>query len=234
MIKNNGKFVIKFEERDKEFVENMDWKRLNEGYNKAKNFFISDEDIFPIKICFVYSPEEYLFFSGGQNFKKWNVACARNKHTIYIFSPSVVEKYTIHKKDHFYFTLLHEISHFFYRQAIDSRDLAKFSLWNEGIAEYIADRRKPKSIDSFLSTLVEFLEDPTMDYKAGHLLVDCIMSEFGSTANKKIIQFLMETDEGWTEKDLFRKFEEIFGVDANKLIELQKEELKNETFRKPN
>lgn len=223
MIKNNGKFIIKFESQDKEFVENMDWERLNKGHDKAKNFFISNEDISPIKICFIYSPEEFMFFSGHQKLKKWVVACARSKHTIYIFSPSVVEKYTIHKKDHFYFTLLHEISHFFYRQAIDDKDLAKFSMWNEGIAEYIADRRKPKGIDSSLSTLVEFLEDPTMDYKAGHLLVDCIMSEFGSAANKKIIQFLMETDESWNKKDLFRRFEEIFGIDVNKLIESQKE-----------
>ena len=36
MIKNKGNFMIKFEEQDKEFVENSDWEKLNEGYNKAK------------------------------------------------------------------------------------------------------------------------------------------------------------------------------------------------------
>ncbi len=220
MIKNNGKFIIKFEEQDKKFVEKLNWKKLDKGYHKAKEFF-EGEDISPIKICFIYSPEEFLFFTGWLKLEKWVVACARNNNTIYIFAPSVVEKYTIHKNIHFYFTLLHEISHFFYRQAITSKDFAKFSLWNEGIAEYIANRKKPQNIDSHLSTLIEFRDEPVMNYKAGHLLIDCIMNEFGSTGNKKIIQFLKETDSNWTQKELFFKFEEIFGMNANILIELQ-------------
>ena len=63
MIKDKGRFTIKFEENDAEFIENLDWDKLNEGYCKAKNFFDYKKDINPIRICLVYSPEEYLFFS---------------------------------------------------------------------------------------------------------------------------------------------------------------------------
>ena len=62
MIKNSGNFTIKFEEQDKKFVENLDWKKFDDGYNKIKKFFEYEKDISPIKICFVYSPEEYIFF----------------------------------------------------------------------------------------------------------------------------------------------------------------------------
>jgi len=221
MIKNKGRFIIRFGKEDKEFVDNLNWEKLDDGYNKAKIFFKYERDISPIKICFIYSPEEFVFFSKYKKHEKWNVAFAGNNNTIYVFAPSVVEKYTIHKNNHFFFTLIHEITHFFYRDAVNNKNFAIFPLWNEGIAEYIANRKKPQNKGYLLSTLSDFSKECTMNYKVGHLLISCIMDEFGIAGNKKIIKFLEETNNGWTQKKLFNKFEEIFGINVNKLIGLQ-------------
>lgn len=221
MIKNRGNFMIKFEEQDKEFVENSDWEKLNEGYNKAKRFFEFEKDIFPIKICFIYAPEEWVFFSRYKKHENWNIAFAGNNNIIYIFAPSVLEKYTIHKKDQFFPTLIHEITHFFYRDSIYERDFSIFPLWNEGIAEYITDRENKPKICEPITNLNNCSENSSMNYKAGFLLIDSIMDEFKETGNKKIIQFLKETSSDWTQEKLSCKFEEIFGIDVNKLIELK-------------
>jgi hypothetical protein len=220
MIKNNGKFIIKFEECDKEFIESLNWEKLNEGYNKAKNFFEYKEDIFPIRILLVYSPEEYLFFSGYQIHEKWMRACTTNRNTIIIFSPSVVEEYTIHKKDDMLETLVHEISHFFYGYSSMKMNMAKLSLWDEGIANYIADKKIDREIDFEISTLSKFNDDFSKNYIFGYKLIKNIMKYFKPNGNKKIIEFLKKAGCAKSEDDLFNKFKEVFGVEVKELIEL--------------
>ncbi len=114
MIKNKGNFIIKFDKQDREYIENLDLEKLSDGYNKAKMFFEYEGDISPIRICLLYSPEEYLFFSGYLKYENWMRACTGYHNTIYIFSPSVIEQYTIHKKEDMLKVLIHEITHLFY------------------------------------------------------------------------------------------------------------------------
>ena len=221
MIKNKGNFIIKFEEQDEEFINNLDWEKLKEGYSKAKNFFEYEGDISPIRICLVYSPEEYLFFSGYQKHEVWMIACAGHNNTIYIFAPSVIEKYTIHKKEEIFKTLIHEITHFFYGYSSMRNNLIKLPLWDEGIANYVADKRINKEIDFELSTLGNFTNDSSKNYIAGYNLIKAIMSKFGTEGNKKILQFLTEIKQSGTDEDLFKKFEEVFGIEAKILIQLK-------------
>ena len=58
MIKNKGKFIIKFEEQDKEFVENLDWEKLNEGYN-----------ILPSNVCSVWKWNK-ISYEGNSRFSE--------------------------------------------------------------------------------------------------------------------------------------------------------------------
>lgn len=221
MLRNKGNFIIKFEKQDEEFVEKLGWDKLEKEYQKIKKFFDYDKEISPIKICFIYEPEEFTFFSKHKKHEEWMIAFAGVNNTIFIFAPSVVEEHTLHKKKAFFPTLIHEISHFFYRNCVYERNFPKYSLWNEGIAEYLAERENPPKFNGTLTKLDNYDEKPVLNIKGGFVLINCIMKEFGEEGNKKIIQFLNKVNDGWNQKELFDEFEEIFGVDPNKLIELQ-------------
>ena len=54
MIRKKDGFIIKFEEGDKDFVENLDTSELISGYKKAKEFFRYEGEVYPIRICFLY------------------------------------------------------------------------------------------------------------------------------------------------------------------------------------
>lgn len=231
MIKSNGKFIIKFEEHDKEFVENLNWEKIDEGYNKAKKFFEYEGDILPIRICFVYSPEEYLFFSGYPTYENWMSACTGNHNTLYIFAPSVIERYTIHNKSEILNTIIHEISHFFYGYSSMKMNLARLYLWDEGIANYIADKKIDKEINFEIVTLSKFNDDASKNYVFGYKLIKSIMDYFEPNGNKKIIEFLKKVVYAKSEEDLFNKFKEVFGVDVKEIMGLKGGE-KNEDFRK--
>lgn len=231
MIKNKGKFIIKFENQDKEFVENLNWEKLNEGYNKAKSFFEYEGDILPIKINLIYSPEEFMFFSGYQKHEKWMRACSGWGNTIHIFAPSVTEKYTTHKNDDFLNTLIHEITHFFYGYSSMKKNLTKLPLWDEGIANYIAEKKIDYKGDFEFHTLRNFTDNPSKNYIGGYKLIEAIMKKFGEEGNKKILKFLTEIPQSGNEEDLSKKFKEVFGVEVKKIIELKGGE-KNGNFRK--
>jgi|ETN02SMinimDraft_4_1059925.scaffolds.fasta_scaffold27488_2 hypothetical protein len=221
MIKNNGKFIIKFEKEDEEFVKNLNWKRLDNGYNKAKEFFEYEGEISPIRINLIYSPEEYLFFSGYQKHESWMRACATNNNTIIIFAPSIVEKYTIHKKDDILETLIHEITHYFYGYSCMRKNLTKLPLWDEGIANYIAEKKFDYEIDFEFSTLKNFTDHSSKNYIGGYKLIEAIIKKFGIEGNKRIIEFLKNSSLEMSENELFSLFKKIFEIDVNSLMELK-------------
>lgn len=221
MIKNNGNFIIKFEKEDEEFVENSDWEKLNKGYGKAKKFFEYEGNIAPIRINLIYSPEEYMFFSGYQKHEKWMRACATNNNTIIIFAPSVVEKYTIHKKEDIIETLIHEIAHYFYGYSCMKKNLTRLPLWDEGIAHYIAEKKIDYEIDFKFYTLRNFTDHPSKNYFGGYKLIEAIIKKFGDEGNKKILKFLTEISQSKSEEDLSKKFKKIFETDVETLLELK-------------
>ncbi len=231
MIKTKGIFIIKFEKQDEKFVGNLNWKKLKEGYNKAKKFFEYEGEITPIRICLLYSPEEYLFFSGYPQYENWMSACTGYHNTIYIFAPSVIEKYTIHKKSDILKTLVHEITHFFYGYSSIKKNLTRLPLWEEGISNYLADKKITSEINFEISTLRNFKDKNSSNYIVGYILIDHIMKYFKENGNKKILEFLTKVEQSDSEEALFKKFEEIFGMNVDVLMGLKGGE-KNESFRK--
>jgi len=221
MIKNKGNFIIKFDKQDREYIENLDLEKLSDGYNKAKMFFEYEGDISPIRICLLYSPEEYLFFSGYLKYENWMRACTGYHNTIYIFSPSVIEQYTIHKKEDMLKVLIHEITHLFYGYFSMKKGLTKLSLWDEGIANYIADKRIDCEIDFDIYTIKNFTDNYSKNYILGYKLIESIMKYFKEEGNKKIIEFLIKVEQSDNEEMLFKKFEEVFGIGVNVLMNLK-------------
>ena len=47
------------------------------------------------------------------------------------------------------------------------------------------------------------------------------MKKFGIEGNKKILKFLVEIPKKGSEEDLYTKFDEVFGVSVEKLLELK-------------
>lgn len=220
MIKSKGRFVFNFKKEDEEFVKNLDIEILNNGYKRAKNFFEYQGDIQPIRICFVYSPEEYLFFSGYPEYKNWMRACTGYHNTIYIFSPSVVEVFTIHKKDDTLSVLIHEIVHLFYGYSMRF-GLTLLPMFNEGIANFIAKKKVNQKIDFDIYTLRTFKEDVTKDYSAGYKIIESIMDYFGEKGNRKILGFLKKINNQDSDEVLLQKFKEEFGLNVKDLIEMK-------------
>ncbi len=220
MIKSKGIFLVKLEKQDEKFIDNLEWNDLIRGYENAKDFFMYEGEISPIRIYLLYSPEEYLFFSGYPKHEKWMRAFTGYNNTIYIFAPSVVEEYTIHTNEDFINVLIHEITHLFYGYSSMKKGLTTLPLWNEGIANYIAGKKMTK-VSFDLSTLKDFKEDSSANYHVGYFLVKSIMDYFKDEGNKRILRFLKEAKYADSEDVLFKKFGNIFGIDANRLIELK-------------
>lgn len=216
MITKKGRFLIRHKKIDSGYIESFNFDKLEGKYQDIKKFYSFEGDLDLIRICFVYSPEEYLFFSGYSKHEKWMSACTGCHNTIYIFAPPVIEKFTIHKKESIFGTLAHEISHLLYGYL----RLIDFPLFNEGIAKYHGDNKCDNKINFKLPSL-KGGKDSRYDYGVGHLIICSIMNHFGEEGAKKIIEFLRESSIEMSEGELFNLFEKIFGIDADSLIELK-------------
>jgi hypothetical protein len=211
MILEKGTFIIKFNEEDKEFVNTLN---LEEKLKEIKEFF-NIEGNFKIKICFIYSPEEYEFHT-GRKFEDWIIASCYYNYTIFIFSPTIIEKFTVHKKEEIENTIYHEISHLFYGAA----KFQNLPLFNEGIASYFKSGLCSYKIDFIIESLKGFKEYKH-NYPVGHLMISSIIKHFGKESNKKIIEFLKSVGSEDDEDKLVTKFKKTFGIDVNTLIQLE-------------
>jgi hypothetical protein len=215
MITKKGRFLIRYEEIDKEFLKSFDFRKLEGEYKEIKRFYSSEKNLPIIRICFLYSPEEFLFFTGKEFRKDWSAMVGYHT-TINLFSPSVIEKFTIHKKEKIFGILVHELSHLFYGYS----GLVNLPLFNEGIAEYHSNKVCKNKINFNLPSL-KAGKDMRYNYGVGHLLICSIMIHFGSKGAKKIMDFLKKVSIQMSEKELFGLFEDVFGMSADFLIELK-------------
>jgi len=220
MITQKGRFLIRYKEIDKEYLENFNFNKLEEKYQEIKKFYSFDKDLSIIRICFIYSPEEFLFFTGKKFEQNWMGAITGYHTTINIFSPSVIEKFTIHKKESIFGTFAHELSHLFYGYS----KLVNLPLFNEGIAQYHRDKNCNNKINFNLPSLKggeNIQKDYMYDYGVGHLLICSIMKHFGKSGANRIIKFLRSASLQISEEELFNLFKEVFGKNVNLLIELE-------------
>lgn len=220
MIIQKGRFLIRHEEVDNEYLANFDFKKLEEKYQEIKKFYSFDKDLSLIRICFIYSPEEFLFFTGKEFKQNWMCAITGYHTTINVFSPSVIEKFTTHKKESIFGTFAHELSHLFYGYS----KLINLPLFNEGIAQYHRDKNCNNKINFNLPSLKggkDIRQDYMYDYGVGHLMICSIMKHFGESGASRIIKFLKSASLQMDEEELFKLFKKIFGKSADSLIELE-------------
>jgi hypothetical protein len=211
MISTKGSFIINFNKEDKLFVDKL---KLEKKLKEMKEFYLLKE-IPKIKICFVYSPEEYEFHTGNK-FEKWIMASVYYGFKIFIFSPKVIERFTSHTKEEVESTIFHEISHLLY-------GFSKFQnlpLFNEGLASYFKEGLCNHKINFRIESLKGFKEYKH-NYPVGRLIISSIIRRFGKESNIKIIDFIKSVKMEDNDTDLNKKFEEIFGVSVNALIQLQ-------------
>lgn len=214
MILKKGRFLIRYEETDKEYLKSFNFNELEKKYQEIKKFYSFDKDLPLIRICFLYSREEFLFFTGKKLKEKWNCAMVGHHTTINIFSPSVIERFTIHKKECILSTLAHELSHLFYGYS----KIVDLPLFNEGIAEYHRNKKCHNEINFDLPSL-RGGQDSKYDYGVGHMLICSILEYFGESGQDKIMKFLRNVNSQMNEEKLSGIFKEIFGKSADELIQ---------------
>jgi len=215
MITQKGRFLIRHEEMDSDYLERFDFEKLEEKYQEIKAFYLFEGDLPIVRVYFIYSPEEFLFLT-GRKFESWMSATVGDHSTINIFAPSMIEKYTTHKKESIFRTIAHELSHLFYGHS----KFVNLPLFNEGIAEYHGDNHCDNKINFKLPTLIGG-KDQKYDYGVGHLLVCSIMEYFREQGNIKLIQFLKQITKDMKENDIFELFKQNFGKDPDSLIKLK-------------
>ena len=210
---------------DEEFIDSL---KLDKMYKEIKDFFNTEKDINPIKICLVYSPEEFMFYSDRDKFEDWLIGQATYLNRIIIFSPSVVDKYTIHKKEEIKGIIAHEISHLFY----EGLKYLNLRLINEGIAEYIMYQFVPREFDikhleiNDKRYLLRGMDDPKKDYLRGYLLIYNILHQDKGKA--KLFEFLKLVHNKDDEETINKKFNIIFGVTPKEFIEMKGGDYTNE------
>jgi|SRR3989344_876998 len=217
MILQKERFLIRCKEEDIEYVNNFDFEGFKKEYEKMKKLFGENKELPNIRICFLYSPEEYNFFT-GDNYQEWKSACTGHHTTIFIFSPGIIEKYTIHKKESIFGAMVHELAHLFYGYS----KLPNFLLFNEGIAEYFRSKNKCEHKINFKIPSLKGMNDMKYNYGVGHLMIYSIIRNFGEEEGfKRIIEFLRSSNDNDSEDILSKRFEKIFSTDINRLIKLK-------------
>jgi len=216
MITRKGRFLIRYEEVDAEYLSSFDFDKLEVEYQNMKKFFLYEKDLDTIRICFLYSPEEFLFFTGKEFGQNWMCAMVGYHSTINIFSPSVIDDITVHTKESIPKTLSHEMSHLFYGYS----GLVDLPLFNEGIAKYHGDNNCDNRIGFDVPSL-RGGKDTGYDYGVGHLMVCSIMEHFGDSGAGKIMEFLKGVSPQMEEGELFDLFNGVFGEGVDSLIKLK-------------
>jgi len=212
MISKRGRFLIRHKKRDIQYINDFDWLNLEKEYQKIKKFFDYQEGIKDIRIHFIYSDKDFLFLTGRNKHENWMCAMTGYHNTINIFSPSVIESFTNHSKNSIFRTLTHEISHLFYGYS----KFPRFSLWDEGIAEYLSRGECNNKINFELPTL-KGSNNQEYNYGVGHLLISSIIKQFPKCGDQKIREFLGRCSDD-NEKYLLNLFIDVFGINVNTLI----------------
>lgn len=216
MIIQKGRFLVRYKGMDEGYIKNFDFENLENEYQKIKKFYLFKGDMPVIRICFLYSKHEALFFTGKEFESDWMCATTGYNTTINIYSPSVIEEYTIHKKECIMKTLVHELSHLFYGYS----KFINLPLFNEGIARYLSNTECNNKINFEINSL-KGGKDPKYDYGVGHLIICSIIEQFKEQGNKKLVEFLRQVSSQMEEKELFELFKKTFGRDVNILIKMR-------------
>jgi len=222
-----GKITLFFKETDphKDFV----LKELEFSLGKLKRFF--KLPFFPINVFLVYSRKEFDNFIGRKT-APWEVGSANcPKNEVYLLSPLIFEKESMHKKGGFSGVLTHELAHLFTHQLYPFYE----PLWlREGLAYFVAGQGKSEfrqkvnlliSNGDFLSridTTKSWRENLYKDvYQLSFLWVSFLIKKFGK---EKILELLRRINFPYEGVKFGEVFVQVYRQD---LDSLQKEFIKN-------
>jgi hypothetical protein len=173
--KNN--FVIKCEPADESFVESLN---LAAAYDNLKTFFEFKRDL-QIKVHLLYSLNEFSFFNNAR-FEKWMCGFTGNNNTIFVFSPSVIENLTDHKKEEVSKIIIHELVHIFYGYC----GFANADIFREGLATYLASPNNCGIVE--LGNINLNVSGPEI-YNYGANVINTLLANFGKA---ELFSFLRE------------------------------------------
>lgn len=161
-------------------------------------------------IVFVYSRKELNRF-WRQKTPSYIISFV-NRKGIVIFSPSVIEKETCWKKSDFYSTMIHEISHLFFKRITNRYT----PIWlNEGLASYLQNnKRKPKDrikITYFTLTR-KFNKKTPLRYDVYNLFVWYIINKY---KKEKIGSLLNKINKN---RNIERIFSKVYGKSIKEMI----------------
>lgn len=218
-------FIFKELDPYKDFV----LEEIGRSLKKVKKFF--NLPLFPIKVCLVYSRKEFNKFIGKKT-SSWMVGytnCPKNE--IYLLSPLVFEKESVHKKKNFPKVLTHELAHLFTYQLYPFYE-PRWLL--EGLAYFVANqgksdfRQRVKLLindDDFLSkidTTKKWQENLYHGaYQLSFLWTSFLIKKFGK---EKILKLLKKIDFPYRRTRFIKVFEWVYKQNLNSL---QKQFIKN-------
>lgn len=196
------------------------------SYKKISKFF--GREINEIKLILLYSRKEINKII-QMDTQKWVVGYSNplQDNKIYIFSPLVFQKVSVHQNSDFAQTLQHEIAHLFIRQFHQSFE----PLWlEEGLACVAAGQRKiPKEGKHQLNLSLETVfsldtakkwqkatNKKSLDpYLIGQTLVFFLISKYGRS---KLFALLPMLTKKYDQKIFSRKFTEVYGQEITEVI----------------
>ncbi len=179
MFTKKDNFVIMHKPIDEKFVSTIDFFSI---YKTVCDFFNFEKNI-PIKIYFLYSINEFHFFSDMKH-EKWLCAFAGRNNIIFLFSPSKIEQLTDHKKSEIPKLIAHELSHIIQ----GNLGFKKIGLFNEGISVYIAKQKENLNFEDIdLSSIDIFNNEKKFLYEVSPRIINMIISKVGK---EKLLSFL--------------------------------------------
>lgn len=205
MITQRGRFLIRYEEPDLDYIANFDFQKLEEEYQRLKVLYNLEKDITTIRICFVYSPLEYEFFA-QKKFSLKGVWAGTKRDFIFIFAPSVCEKFTTHKKEQIFQTLKHELCHIIYWFSG-----FKNSIFNEGLAYYFSGMKMDcKDLTPSLLLSNDYIENSKNGLFLSKMIIESIEG-----GRDRILGFLKKLN---SNEEIYKLFEEEFGIKFSDFI----------------
>ncbi|MFH1607745.1 MAG: basic secretory protein-like protein [archaeon] len=180
-------------------------KILKEAIKQVVNFFGNEKISF--KIIFLKRRKDFDRAVGFKT-KRWMVAHTTGDDIIYIFDRDVFNKVSKHKKEYFYSTLVHEITHIYTYQKL----WFIYPIWlTEGLAYVVAKQlneiRKYQRRDITKAHYdSEWFNNPA--YSTSAHFVNYLIKKYGFN---KLINLIKNLEEFEKKKSFNKKFKEIYG-----------------------
>lgn len=140
---------------------------------------------------------------------RWNTGLYSHD-VIFILKPEKIETESNHKKEDFWSTLKHEMTHMYYSALTKT---SKPRWLNEGLAVYLAKQRRISKPMDAISVIKKFDSFEGGDYSLSGKIVELLLKRFGKI---KFLKLVKRIPMNLTKKKFNLLFKKIYGFDLNK------------------